>query len=181
MARRAYLILLAVACCPTPRPLKGDSQMGNDRSDCQASLRALVEGRLGDVTGFAGCRRADVEIVLGTSPPGPDAVGGTLGPHRSYPNGVTVFFAGDTVTAGQILAPRLRQPPRTALGEPEGSAPSRLEPYADQLIWARRGITVHVDRGTGAASWLFFYPPMSVADFLRSPMASAEIRDEPID
>jgi hypothetical protein len=154
--------------------------------DCQTSLGALAAGRLQDYTGIDACTRADAERVLGRTT-GPDALGGTLGPHRAYaaqpgaPHGLTVFFDGDRVTAIQILQPVLMEPAERALGAPEATAPSKLEPFHSQQIYAGHGITLHADDSTHKVMWLFAYHKSTVADYLASPLAKLAIRDEPID
>jgi hypothetical protein len=157
-----------------------------NKPDCAASLGALAAGHLHDYTGIDGCTRADTERILGPTQ-GPDAVGGSLGPHRAYPakpgapHGLTVFFDGDQVTAVQILEPTLDEPIDRALGVPEATAPSKLEPFHSQLIYARRGVTVHADDSSHKVIWLFAHRAMSVDGYLSSPLAKLAIKDEPID
>jgi hypothetical protein len=162
---------------------KGQPAMTN-KPDCATSLAALGAGRVRDYPGIDRCTRADAERAFGPTALGPDAVGGLLGPHRAYPatpgapHGLTVFFDGDQVTAIQILEPVLAEALDQALGAPEATAPSKLEPFHEQLIYARRGLTGHADKSSDKLQWLFAYRSMAVPDYPASPLAKLEIRDE---
>ena len=68
-----------------------------------------------------------------------------------------------------------------ALGEPEATAPSKLEPFHSQRIYASRGITLHADDSTHKVMWLFAYRTSTVDQYLASPLAKLAIKDEPLD
>jgi hypothetical protein len=68
-----------------------------------------------------------------------------------------------------------------ASSQTEATAPSKLEPFHSQRIYASRGITLHADDSTHKVMWLFAYRTSTVDQYLASPLATLAIRDEPID
>ena len=148
-----------------------------------AALRALAEGRLADWPGLLpGCGRPHAEAALGPSGAGPDGAG-WLGPSpaafRHYgPYGIVVWYAGDAVLLIEINTPHLDAPPEALLGPPEATAPSRLDGLHSQLIYARRGLTIHLHTYTRALRRIYAYTPTSAEAFLASPLSQVAIGRE---
>lgn len=153
-----------------------------------AALRALADGRLAAWPGLLpGCSRSHVEAALGPSGDGPDG-SGRLGPSptafRRYPPapagpyGVVVWYVGDAVRLIEINTPHLGDPPEAQLGPPEATAPSRLDGLHTQLIYASRGLTVHLHTYTRALRRIYAYAPTSAEEFLASALSQVAIGRE---
>lgn len=154
-----------------------------------AALHALAAGRLADWPGLPpGCTRAVVEAALGPSGDGPDGAG-RLGPSpaafRRYPPapiapyGLTVWFAGEQATLVEINTPSLAEPPEAQLGPPEAEARSGIDRLHTQLVYAGRGLTIHLHTYTRDLRRIYAYPPTSAEAFLQSWLSQVELRREP--
>lgn len=168
------------------------SAFASDTSDAEqvAALKALGEGRLAAWRGLLpGCSRGHAEAALGPSAPGPDGAG-RLGPSpaafRRYPPapigpyGVIVWLAGDAVTLIEVNTPALSESPEAQLGPPEAEVPSRLDRLHTQLIYASRGLTLHLHTYTRQLKRIYAYPPTTVEAFLASWLSQVAIGREPL-
>jgi hypothetical protein len=99
---------------------------------------------------------------------GRPVVPGVLGEPRDLFR-VKLWFRGDQITLVEIFLPALSRPVREQLGEPEATGDSHLGDGMEQWIYASRGLTAHVEPWNGKAVRIYGYPPMAVAEFLRSP------------
>lgn len=143
---------------------------------CRAQLRALAEGRLAGWTGFAGCRRIDVEAALGAGSPwlnprgdlGELALGYPAQP--AAPRGLIVWYRGTTATAALLNPVALAVSPDELLGKPELVRPSRVNEGMEEWIWASRGAAAQVAPLSLLASSIMAFAPMSVEEFLTSPL-----------
>lgn len=154
-----------------------------------AALRALAAGRLAEWRGLPpGCGRPHVETAFGPSEPGPDG-SGRLGPtptaFRRYPPtsigpyGLVVWLVGDQVELIEINTPSLAEAPEAQLGPPEAEAPSRLDAMHIQLIYARRGLTIHLHRFTRQLKRIYAYPATTHEAFLASWLSKVAITRAP--
>lgn len=148
------------------------------------ALRALADGRYGDWHGLdASCTTADATSTLGAG--GVDQTGSLGGSPTRYrihpasvgaPHGLYVYDVSDKLvhvsTHGAVPA----RPPAEQLGEPEARDISRMPGFKTQWIWASRGLTLHIDDGTGAVAWLYAYRPMTLDEFRASWISKVEIR-----
>jgi len=155
-------------------------------ADQIAALRALAAGRLAEWCGLLpGCGRPHVEAAFGPSEPGPDG-SGRLGPSptafRRYPPapigpyGVIVWLVGDKVVLIEINTPSLAEAPEAQLGPPEAEAPSDLDAMHIQLIYASRGLTIHLHRFTRQLKRIYAYPATTHEAFLASWMSKVAIK-----
>ncbi|MFQ5768512.1 MAG: hypothetical protein ACE5ID_11105 [Acidobacteriota bacterium] len=155
--------------------------------DCLHSLSRFAEGELQLFTGLPpGCERSLAEQALGPSEEETDGVGwlaGQLTTFRRYPprgfapQGVIVWLHQHEIAALQINQPDL---PVTKLeeilGSPEATEPSGLHSFTKQWIYASRGLTVHLRPSTSEVFRLYGYRPMTVEEFLNSPLSQVSIR-----
>jgi len=150
---------------------------------CGASLNALVSGELASFRGLASCGRVDAESALGSSGDAPSKFE-QFGEYRVYPHAggsVMVWFLADDIRVMQLLYPKLPRPLESQLGKPEAKAKSNLSPEWDQWIWASRGLSAHVKRGSGEVISLFAYKPSSVDAFLQTDIARVSKSEAPLE
>lgn len=144
----------------------------------ETALGILAAGNLGAFHGLgAGDDRAAAEAAFGPSEPGPDGVGPLMGellPFRRYEHGVVVWFGTeDRVLLVELQSPALDAAGLLVLGEPEVSAPSRLDPILAQTAWPSRGLAAHVSRMDGSVRVLYAFAPMA-AEAYTSWLGEAE-------
>src|SRR4051794_25131606 len=146
----------------------------------------------GDVRRWPGltrdCTRGDVEAALGTGHADSDGVGfldGSPTAFRGYPalgatrGEVVGWDVGGVAGGGRLPDYEPIVPLTEQLGTPEATAPSLLRAFHTQLVYARRGLTAHVQGDTGAVSWLFGYPPTTPEEYLGSWLSRIEMRRIP--
>lgn len=164
--------------------------MANLADSIFESLQSL---RRGELTKWHGLppesQREVVEQVFGNTGPDPDGVamlGDELVAFRDYPatrfapSGFTVWFVGDTACCVQVNSPNLGQSLEESLGAPEEIASSRLKSFHEQWIYAKRGLTAHVNSSNHSVSRIYFYAPTSVEKFLQSSLSRVEMRRIPL-
>jgi hypothetical protein len=150
---------------------------------CQASLTALVGGDLAGFRGVGGCGRVDAEATIGSSGEQPSRFE-QFGEYRVFPHSggsVLVWFLGEDVRVIQLLYPKLRRPLKALVGEPEARVKSGLSPEWEQWVYASRGLSAHVKRGTGEVITLFAYAPTTVATFLESDISRVAKSEAPLE
>lgn len=146
-------------------------------------LHALTAGELDRWRGLPpGLGTADVDQVLGPRIPGGDVPSIAFGsamvlrrypPALVAPLGIRVWFSADESTDGALLVevdePRLTRPLEDLLDGPEADLPSLLGTSRRQLVYAERGLTVHVSM-SGEPYRLYGYEPTALATYLESPL-----------
>jgi hypothetical protein len=150
---------------------------------CDDSLTALAAGDLARFHGLGKCGRIDAETALGSSGDEPSKFE-QFGEYRVYhreQGSVLVWFLSDDIRVAQILYPKLGRPIAELLGEPEAKVISRLSPAWDQWIYASRGLTLHVKRGTNEVITLFAYHPTTVDQFLATDIARVAKSEAPLE
>ena len=142
-------------------------------------LRALAGGELAAWSGLsAGLARADVETALAGQPEaeGPVALFGTPATLCRYPataaapRGVQIWYARGAAELIQIDEPVPTRPVAEALGPPEADVDSLLGSSRRQLVYAGRGLTIHVSAFTGEPYRLYAFAPCPTEQFLNSPL-----------
>jgi hypothetical protein len=142
-------------------------------------LRALAGGDLAAWPGLAeGLARADVEAALDAEAEaeGPVALFGTPATLCRYPattaapRGIQIWYAAGVANLVEIDEPVPAVPVTEALGPPEAEVDSLLGSSRRQLIYAGRGLTVHVSAVTGEPYRLFGYTPCPAEQFLEAPL-----------
>ncbi|GIE99657.1 hypothetical protein [Paractinoplanes rishiriensis] len=142
-------------------------------------LRALADGDLAAWPGLpGGLARADVEAALGAPPEaeGPLGLFGTAATLCRYPAtaaaplGIQIWYVAGAVELVQIDEPVPTQAVTEALGPPEADVDSLLGSSRRQLVYAGRGLTVHVSGITGEPYRLYGYPPCPAEQFLAAPL-----------
>jgi len=150
---------------------------------CQTDLGALVAGRLDGFRGLGKCGRVDAESALGSSGDQPSKFE-QFGEYRVYPRPdgtVLVWFLSDDIRVMQRLFPKLQNPLKAQLGEPEVKVPSGLSTEWEQWVYATRGLTAHVKRQGGEVVALFVYRATTVDAFLASDIAKVTKGDAPLE
>ncbi len=150
---------------------------------CENSLTALASGELDAFNGIGKCGRVDAEMALGPSGDVPSKFE-QFGEYRVYHSAkgsVLVWFLSDDIRVAQILYPKLPRPAAQLLGEPEARVRSQLSPEWDQWIYARRGLTLHVKRGTDEVVTVFAYQPTTVDEFLKTDIARVAKSEAPLE
>ena len=154
---------------------------------CVAALQVLARGELQEWNGLPDdCRRPDIEDALGPSASGPDGVGHLEGgaiafrdypPSEFAPAGITVWWKSqDEPVMLQINEPGITEAQIIELGVPEKILPSGLHFIAKQLIYAKRGVTVHIVEKPFRPLRLYAYESTSVDKFIQSAFSRVEIR-----
>jgi hypothetical protein len=154
-----------------------------------AALRALGAGQLDAWHGLRPTTaRQHVEAALGPSAAGPDGsgrLGDSPASFRRYPAapaapyGLTVWYSGDRALLIEINTPSLAVAPEDLLGPPEADVPSKLDAMHSQLIYAQRGLVIHLHNYTRQVKRIYAMPPTTVEMFLASWLSQVEIRREP--
>ena len=152
--------------------------------DAAAALHALAAGAIEAWPGLPpGLDRDTIDAALDGEGAGPEetmTLAGAVATVRTYPPtagapfGIRAWFEGDQVVALDIREPVLGGPYEDLLGEPEADAPSGLGGSYRQLVYASRGLTLHVSAGT--VRHLYAYAPCTAEQFLASPLAEVEVR-----
>ncbi len=150
---------------------------------CENSLTALAAGELDTFKGIGKCGRVDAEMALGSSGDTPSKFEqfGEYRVYRSSKGSVLVWFISDDIRVAQILYPKLARPVDQLIGEPEAKVKSELSAEWDQWIYARRGLTLHVKRGTSEVVTLFAYKPTTVDEFLKTDIARVAKSEAPLE
>lgn len=167
---------------PAPEPVDKWKSRAADPA-CQMTLSSLVKGELESFQGLGKCGRVDAEGAIGSSGDQPSKFE-QFGEYRVYPHAggsVLVWFISDDIRVMQMLYPKLKRPLKSLIGEPESKVKSELSPEWDQWIYARRGLTAHVKRGTGDVVTLFAYQPTTVEAFLKTDIARVAKSEAPLE
>jgi hypothetical protein len=144
-------------------------------------LRALAGGDLAAWPGLSGgIARADAAAALDAQPEaeGPVALFGRPAALCRYPAtaaaplGIQIWYVGSAAELVQIDEPVPTRPVTEALGPPEAEVDSLLGSSRRQLVYAGRGLTVHVSAFTGRPYRLYGYAPCPVEQFLDAPLRS---------
>ena len=129
-----------------------------------------------------GCRCASPEpkwsqrSTGNLSPTGPVALFGRPANLSRYPataaapRGIHIWYVAGVAELVQIDEPVPTQPVTEALGPPEAEVDSLLGSSRRQLVYAGRGLTVHVSTFTGVPYRLYGYAPCPVEQFLNAPL-----------
>lgn len=154
-------------------------------TSCIEPLKKLASG---DYTIWQGlgsaCKRADVNTALGESQSDADMygnLGGSPTVYRIYPgvsaspHGAIVWYVEDIAVALQMHTVAPARPIEEQLGAPEAKDPSRMPGFKTMWIYASRGLTLHIDDGTGAIAWLYAYRQMTLDEFRSSWLSRVEI------
>ncbi len=150
---------------------------------CQEQLTALAAVRLDAFHGLGSCGRVDAEGALGSSGDGPSKFE-QMGEYRVFSHGdgnVLVWFLADEIRVAELLYPKLARPIDQLLGRPEARVKSGLSPEWDQWVYASRGLTAHVRRGSGEVIALFAYKPTTVEAFLQTDIARISKSEAPLE
>jgi len=142
-------------------------------SECQSAIAALAGGRLDEFRGLGKCGRVDAEAALGSSGDAPSKFE-QFGEYRPYstPGGtILVWFLSDDIRVMQLLYPKLKRPLRALVGDPEAKVRSELSSEWEQWVYASRGMTAHVKRGSSDVVALYAYRPSTVEAFLKTDIA----------
>ena len=172
----------AVVAAPAPRATDRWKQRAPDPA-CQAAITALSSGRLADYRGLPRCGRVDAESALGTSGEAASKFE-QFGEYRVYPSprgSILVWFLDDDIRVAELLYPKLKTPLEAVLGSPEAKLASKLSPEWDQLVYAARGLSAHVKRGSGEVISIFAYRPMTTAAFLATDIARVAKSEAPLE
>jgi hypothetical protein len=178
MSRAIALVIAAAAagCAPSTKTRKEPvSHKAPLNPACRDAILAFAELELDRWHGLPPCTHDDLAAVLGAG--GPEWQGGFGLVHiyagrAATPDGITVHYRGERavylIASGERL-PRARIEPM--LGTPESVAPSRLfEPQNEQWIYASRGLTLHVHRGSHEPLRVYGYTPMTVEEFEKTEL-----------
>jgi hypothetical protein len=151
----------------------------------ETALRALAGG---DLTGWrelpVGLAPAAVEAALGSAPTaqGPVLLFGTGAQLGRYPatagapHGLAVWFVAGAADLVEIGEPALAAPVADQLGPPETRVESLLGPGWSQLVYAERGLVVHVSGATDRPRRLYGFAAGPVKQFLTGPLRAIEQR-----
>lgn len=197
-AREAFcgLLIIIVAFCGL-QPREIEAKMIEHNSDnstpvpstanpCVEPLKKLASG---DFTIWHGlgtaCSRVDVTKALGESKNDVDLygnIGGSPTIYRIYPavsaspHDAIVWYVEDLAVALRMHTVTPARPIEDQLGAPEAKDPSRMPGFKTMWIYASRGLTLHIDDGTGAIAWLYAYRQMTLEAFRTSWLSRVEIR-----
>lgn len=186
--------LLIMTCCGLQQ-VEMKTKMTEHTADNAATvpsatscIEPLKKLAIGDYTTWHGlsavCTRANVSAALGESKSDNDLygnLGGTPTVYRVYPGvsaspyGVTVWYVEDLAVALQMHTVTPARPIEEQLGAPEAKDPSLMPGFKTMWIYASRGLTLHIDDGSGAIAWLYGYRPMTLAEFRSSWLSRVEI------
>jgi hypothetical protein len=142
-------------------------------------LRALADGDLAAWTGLSvRLARAEVESALDGQPEsdGPVALFGRPATLSRYPataaapRGIHIWYVAGVAELVQIDEPVPTQAVTESLGPPEAEVESLLGSSRRQLVYAGRGLTVHVSTFTGVPYRLYGYAPCPAEQFLNAPL-----------
>jgi hypothetical protein len=112
-------------------------------------------------------------------------LGGALTEFRRFPPtsfapyGIVVWVEEGEIIAVEIVEPHLPAPIQDQLGAPEAETPSALAAFHTQLIYATRGLALHVHQFRSTVFRLYAFAPTTVADFLASPLAGVATQRTP--
>ena len=159
----------------------------SEHARCVTALQALANGELDGWHGLPeSCGRDEVEEALGPSATGPDGVGHLEGgavafrdypPTAFSPAGITVWWKSeDEVAILQMNEPALTETHVVELGVPEKIVESGLHFIARQLVYASRGLTLHIVEKPFRPLRLYAYGATSAEEFLRSAFSRVEVR-----
>jgi len=179
------VVAAAVACAPAAKTRKDSvSPKSPLNPACRDAILAFADLQLDRWHGLPACTHDDLATVLGAG--GAEWKGGyglihIYAGHAATPTGITVHFRGER--AAYLIASGERLPRasiETMLGPPEAVAPSRLfEPQNEQWIYASRGLTLHVHRGSHEPLRIYGYEPMTVEQFKESELFYEEASEHP--
>jgi hypothetical protein len=150
---------------------------------CQSAITALASGALDTFRGIEKCGRVDAEFAIGSSGDQPSKFE-KFGEYRVYPHvggSILVWFLADDIRVMQLLYPKLKRPIKSLLGEPEAKVKSQLSDEWEQWVYASRGLTAHVKRGTGEVITLFAYRPTTVEAFLQTDIAKVAKSEDAVE
>jgi hypothetical protein len=153
-------------------------------------LRTLAAGDLGAFFGLAAQTSfADVAAVFGDTEPGPDGVAFKDGQPVTFrmfsagglaPWGFTAWATDGIVDVLHVPTPTLPAGALEALGPPETSSPSGLQPAHTQLAWPSRGIAAHRFNGAPAdVLAVYAFVAMSEAAFLEHWVSRVSVGRHP--
>ena len=151
--------------------------------ECQRRLQALAQGQLKGWNGVGKCGRIDAERALGDSGDQPSKFE-QFGEYRVYKAGkdsLLVWFLSDDIRVIQLLYPKLGQPLKALLGEPQAKIKSQLSADWDQWVYANRGLALHVRRANSEPVMLFAYAASTVEEFLKSDVARVARTESPVE
>ncbi len=151
--------------------------------ECQRRLQALAQGQLKGWNGVGKCGRIDAERALGDSGDQPSKFE-QFGEYRVYKAGkdsLLVWFLSDDIRVIQLLYPKLGQPLKTLLGEPQAKIKSQLSAEWEQWVYANRGLALHVRRANSEPVMLFAYAASTVEEFLKSDVARVARTESPVE
>ena len=161
-----------------------DNPVANS-SYCVDALRGLAFGNYSVWRGLTGtCTTADAITALGDSRGGDQFgnLGGSPTRYRVYegtaasPHGVYIWDVEDKIVLVRIHDSIPARPVLDQLGEPEAQEMSHMPGFKTQWVYASRGLTLHIDDGSGAVAWIYAYQPMTVEKFRASWLSKVEIR-----
>lgn len=150
---------------------------------CREQLAALAAARLDAFRGLGSCGRVDAEGTLGSSGDGPSKFE-QMGEYRVFSHqggSVLVWFLADEIRVAELLYPKLARPIDQLLGKPEARVKSELSPDWDQWVYASRGLSAHVRRGSVEVIALFAYKPTTVDAFLQTDIARISKSEAPLE
>ena len=185
--RRAWLAaaLLAFPPCPECEPMNAP-----DPSACVNALRALVEGRLEAWHGLpAGCSTRDVEAAYGPGDGGPDGVGSLGGTPTAFrrhsrsprvPHDVVAWFRDGAVLGVEVTDLKPTRPLAESLGEPEARERSGVGSVHTQLVYASRGLVLHVQNITGAIVRAQGFAACTLDEFRALPWGQSRVERRPL-
>lgn len=151
---------------------------------CIEQLRRLI---LGDFFNWYGlptrCSRTLMAEALGQSQWDTDLyakIGGISTRYRIYlgkvsPHGIYVWYEQDSAVALQTHSVTPICSITEQLGEPEAKEISRMLGLKMQWIYSSRGLTLHIDKQTGAIAWLNAYRPMALDEYRSSWLYRVEM------
>ncbi len=152
-------------------------------NDCTAGLTALASAKLDSFHGLGRCGRVDAEFAFGSSGDAPSKFE-QFGEYRVYPHAggsILVWFLAEDIRVLQTLYPKLEKPLKALIGEPEAKVRSQLSEDWDQWVYATRGLTAHVKRGSDEVIALFAYRPTTVDAFLKTDIARVAKSEAPLE
>jgi len=157
--------------------------------DCTLALRALASGDYAPWHGLGdACTTTQALAALGQPQSGDltGDVGGSPTRYRIYPgtavvpDGIYVWDVDDRIMLIRLHAVAATRPISDQLGEPDARQPSNMPGFKTQWVYASRGLTFHVDDGTGDIAFVYAYRPMTTDEFRASWLSRVEIRRTPV-
>jgi hypothetical protein len=140
-------------------------------------IRALAEGRLGEWEGMPPGLTLDEVGLEGGASGVPGILGGAPAVAHLFaatefaPYGVIVWFEDGVASIVEIQEPQPPAPPEEILGPPDGIVESLLGSTRRQYVWARRGLAMHIQDGTGAVYRLYGFASCSLEEWMADPLS----------